>query len=486
MDSPHRSRRRHALVATVVTGLIAGPCIAADIVLVLRPASPEGDDSQRFSRCVSGSRIVRLDTTGGVRSLTPGFDGACDPAVSFDGSRILFSARRTPDEGWQIWLMDSDGTGAAQLTTHDGDATAPLWVGSIFHLDDEAPTPRIAYLATASSNRATTWLHTADLDGSHPVRISFPMTSDLDADVLPNGRLVYPSWRPDARTGDRPGLSLMGLNIDGTDLMAFADPHSGPTYPHAIRISNDGRAYFIDSSTGELTGGDISFVTLRRPLHSYSVLAGAAGGAFLDPLPLTDGGLVASYRRPGSSSFELVRVDPDDGTIGPTLFGAEGESCLDANELIARPQVKGRSTVVDLDRETGVFFCISSHITDRTGPEYPAHRPADRLRVIAGSLAEAGDPEPEEAALGEALLAADGSFHIEVPARTPLRFQLLDDAGSIVGEQESWTWVMPREWRGCIGCHEDREMVAPNVLAEAIVKPAIRLVGPETTAEEGE
>jgi hypothetical protein len=48
-----------------------------------------------------------------------------------------------------------------------------------------------------------------------------------------------------------------------------------------------------------------------------------------------------------------------------------------------------------------------------------------------------------------------------------------------VAGQQTWTWVMPREWRGCIGCHEDREMVPPNRLAEAVAKPARRLEHPE-------
>ena len=88
-------------------------------------------------------------------------------------------------------------------------------------------------------------------------------------------------------------------------------------------------------------------------------------------------------------------------------------------------------------------------------------------------------PRWSQRTLGEVPLEYDGSFHIEVPAQVPLRFELLDERGAAVARQDSWTWVMPREWRGCIGCHEDREMAAPNVLADAFVKPAVRLGQPE-------
>ena len=91
-----------------------------------------------------------------------------------------------------------------------------------------------------------------------------------------------------------------------------------------------------------------------------------------------------------------------------------------------------------------------------------------------------------ERVLGEAPIESDGSFHIEVPAQRPLRFQLLDDEGTVIGEQKSWTWVMPREWRGCVGCHEDREMVAPNILADAVVKPAVPIGIESNDPEEGE
>jgi hypothetical protein len=71
-----------------------------------------------------------------------------------------------------------------------------------------------------------------------------------------------------------------------------------------------------------------------------------------------------------------------------------------------------------------------------------------------------------------------------VPASTPIAFALLDAEGRVVARQEDWVWVMPREWRGCIGCHEDREMVPPNVLAEAVVQPAVRLPMPAAEAQE--
>jgi hypothetical protein len=76
--------------------------------------------------------------------------------------------------------------------------------------------------------------------------------------------------------------------------------------------------------------------------------------------------------------------------------------------------------------------------------------------------------------LGEAPLAADGSFHLDVPADTPLQLQMLDADGLAV-RTSAWIWARRHEARGCIGCHEDPERTPPNRVAEALRHPAVVL-----------
>ena len=52
----------------------------------------------------------------------------------------------------------------------------------------------------------------------------------------------------------------------------------------------------------------------------------------------------------------------------------------------------------------------------------------------------------------------DGSFNLEVPANTPIELQLLDDDGMAL-RRCGWIWAKNHEPRGCIGCHEDGELV---------------------------
>jgi hypothetical protein len=468
---------RIALTALLVLVALAMPALSADLVVVEQPIA-DGSFPILHGRCVQGSTLVRIGADDSRTVLTPDFDGACDPSVSFDGRELLFAGRKASSDSWQVWKMELGTGDASRITAHPGHAFAPIWVGSVFHLDDAAPTRRIAYLATTPAGGQLPALHTSNLDGSDPLRISFSPNGDLAPEILPNGRIVYPTLGPP--NGFR--SSLMSLNIDGTDLAVFADPHDTPLYPHTIRVGHDGKVYYVEAVGRALQGGALATVSLRRPLRSREVVATTKAGLYLDPAPMSDGRLLASHSGGESPAWELVRLDPETGRILGIVHRREGFHVLDAHEIIPRPVVPGRSTVVDTSKATGVFFCISSHITDRPSLAHLRTGGVNRLRVLESHADRHSNAH--EQILGEAPVQPDGSFHIEVPAQRPLRFQLIDNEGTVIGEQESWTWVMPREWRGCIGCHEDREMVAPNVLADAIVKPAVPVgVAPRTNGE---
>lgn len=56
--------------------------------------------------------------------------------------------------------------------------------------------------------------------------------------------------------------------------------------------------------------------------------------------------------------------------------------------------------------------------------------------------------------LGEVDVKEDGSVYFEIPARTPVYFQLLDSEGLVVQTMRSWVTMQPGEFNGCMGCHE--------------------------------
>ncbi len=78
--------------------------------------------------------------------------------------------------------------------------------------------------------------------------------------------------------------------------------------------------------------------------------------------------------------------------------------------------------------------------------------------------------------LGEADVEADGSCSVQVPARTPVYFQLVDKDGCAIQTMRSWSTLMPGEVNGCIGCHEHPHQAAvENTAALALRRPPQKL-----------
>jgi hypothetical protein len=109
--------------------------------------------------------------------------------------------------------------------------------------------------------------------------------------------------------------------------------------------------------------------------------------------------------------------------------------------------------------------------------ERGAYLPCDLTVGISGPGSNANGIPPlvQKRLLGEVPVEEDGSFNIEVPANLPIQLQTLDARGMAL-ESCGWIWVKNREARGCIGCHEDPELVPENVFFQAAARPSHRLL----------
>ena len=63
---------------------------------------------------------------------------------------------------------------------------------------------------------------------------------------------------------------------------------------------------------------------------------------------------------------------------------------------------------------------------------------------------------------GFADVSEDGSAAFQVPSEVPIYFLALDGEGRALQRMRSFTHLMPGEVQGCVGCHADRNSVAPH------------------------
>ena len=151
---------------------------------------------------------------GEIRQLVSATEGQildCD--VSFDGKEILFSWRKKQNEGYQVFVINADGTNLRQLTQGLHHNYNAAWL----------PDGDIAFLSTRSSRFAYCWispvgiLYRMQRDGSRVTRLSANIVNDFTPSVHEDGRIIYSRWE----YVDKPAIpiqSLWAIHPDGTEL----------------------------------------------------------------------------------------------------------------------------------------------------------------------------------------------------------------------------------------------------------------------------
>ncbi|NWG12714.1 MAG: hypothetical protein HXY20_04170, partial [Acidobacteria bacterium] len=122
------------------------PLVVTQLRAGKRPAGflPEG--MLQPDPCEGGQVMIRFPD-GRRMGLTPGFQSACDPEVSFDGERILFSGKRTAADSWNVYEIGPDGSGLKQITKDLGDFRSPLYLSTLYTLISDKPWHQIAFVS---------------------------------------------------------------------------------------------------------------------------------------------------------------------------------------------------------------------------------------------------------------------------------------------------------------------------------------------------
>lgn len=446
-----------------------------------------------------------LSPNGTLSVLTPEFYAAAEPDVRFDGKKVLCSCKRGPKDNWNIWEMDPDGKNKKQVTEHFGDCREPKYLATSSITPPEFE-DRVRWMTFTSNAGNTldelgpdlsTALYARNLEpilgrGLVTRRSTFNLSSDFSPTVLQDGRILFTSrQKGDPHRYPHGRFLLLAGNWDGTGVNLFCGTGQGATLKAMACEMPDHTVVFVESEGDTPDGsGRLARVSFKRPLHSYQLLS-KGGGWYRNPAPLPDGRLLVSYRA-DKEPYGLYVFDYDKGQPGERIFQDSKWESVEPVPLEARPEPQGLiSSVVDSE-STADLQCLSVYDSDLPDAGEIKRGEVKQLRIIEGvpiSKQHAGEIAPQMLGLpwsrtrilGEAPVEADGSFFLRLPGDTSFNIQALNEEGMALITMPNWIWVRRGTSRGCIGCHENKELAPENRASDALVKlrQSVLLVPPE-------
>jgi len=443
------------LIYIAVVCLVSYSCKSSSgegLLIITRVPSANvnaGDDESW--RHFPGAQIVAIDSEkpGAEKILTTNFHSACYPEISYDGKYMIFSAKETGSDHWQIYEMDIKKGKARKITSFNSDCFDPVYL----------PAGRMAFSRNTVNDtvKSAYCLYTGNLDGSNIRQVTFGPFEDMATTVLKDGRFL--AVRRNSLSGTvNPVLTVM--RPDGTKADMFYKSVKGSKLISRPRQTGDGRIIFIENVNVTPLKSDLISITYNRPLHTRINLTAEIAGNFISALPLQSGKILVSYCEPGSGHYALHEFDPQSGTLGRMIYEDNDFSVTEAALALSYERPKKLPSEVDMGVKTGLLLCQNINFTGYrlSGEESGTHM-ASMVEVLG-----------IDSTYGVVPVEKDGSFYLKILADTPFQIRTLDEKGNVVSGPCSWLWLRPNERRGCVGCHEDPETVPHNRIPDAVKK----------------
>lgn len=478
-------------------------------------------DAQNERHFYPGSALCIMELDGlfaTVRTLNEDPGGVIrNPDVSFDGKRILFAWKKSDrEDDYHLYEMEMASGQIRQLT---------FGLGFADYEGVYLPGGDILFSSTRCVQTVDCWwtevsnLYTCDADGQYLRRLGFDQVHTTFPTVTHDGRVLYTRWDYNDRGQTFP-QPLFQMFPDGTGQAALYGINSWfpTTITHARGIPGTrkvlaiatghhsfqaGKLCIIDPSLGREENEGVQLIApVRETLAERIDAYGQQGDLFQYPYPLSETECMVTYSPTGwpGGNWREKFLQPkfgiywmDAGGHRELLVSDPDHSCNQPIPLVARPNIHQRPSTVDYRKTTGSYYMQDVYGgMALAGVERGTIR---SLRVIAldyraagiGKLfgrGPGGDGQPStpiavgngswdvKVVLGDAEVHADGSAMFEVPARTPVYFQALDERGYAVQTMRSWSTLQPGEMRSCVGCHDNKNYAPPASVGQSLAMKA--------------
>ena len=380
-------------------------------------------------------------------------------------------------------------------------------------------------------------LYTCDADGTHIRRLGFDQLHTMYPHILEDGRVAFTRWEYNDRNATfcQPVLTM---NPDGTSQMEYYGGNSW--YPTSIlhttgipgsskalaiisghHVLQKGKLVLINPTKGTQENEGIEFVAGSSPnnepghapsrapqidheVHEIDVY-GHDGPQWQYPFAFDETHYLTGFQPEGTFTQFPFMYPPfgiyfqDDLGNRELLAFDWSISCCQAIPFTPRKAPPIRATTCDPKQNWGQVYVQNVYM----GPGLKGVEPGTikRLRVVAleyraarvglasnrgpGGFGNVHTPISFNSGswdvkhvLGEVPVEEDGSAYFEVPARTPVYFQLLDEKGQMVQTMRSWATLQGGELFACLGCHENKRdvgLVSQRQATLAMKRPISKL-----------
>ena len=383
--------------------------------------------AHRFS---SGATIMVRDENR-RRPLVPNFAASADPAVSFDGQRVLFAGKVHPEDHWQIWeLMLETGT-VRPLTSAADDCVRPFFL----------PGDRLVYARRVQGRFV---IERLDLTGKNPLSLTYGPANFLPTDVLRDGRILFEAGFP---LGSERVPEIYTVYSDGSGVESYRCDHGQAR--HSGRQIHSGDVIFASSSgLTRFTSARAMGVTVNAPAGEYSG----------DVTETASGDWLLAWRANAKAQFQLMRWTPGSSDFKPALEPVNA-NVIQPVLLAPRPIVNRHPSGLH-DWPNANLLCLNAYTS-----KYK-FAPGSIQSVRIYTRDDQNKPRP----LGTAPVERDGSFFVQVPADQPLQIELLDADGKTLERESGFFWMRRGEQRGCVGCHAGPETSPENAVPMILLK----------------
>ena len=380
--------------------------------------------------------------------LVPDFAASADPAVSFDGQRVLFAGKVHPQDHWQIWELVLESGAVRPVTSAADDCIRPFYL----------PEDRLVYARRAQGRFV---IERLDLNGKNPLLLTYGPANYLPTDVLRDGRILFEAGFP---LGSQNVPEIYAVYSDGSGIESYRCDHGAAR--HSGRQVHSGDVIFASSR------GLARFTSAR----AQGIAVNVPGGEYAGDLAETaSGDWLLSWRPNAAAQFRLMRWASGSSEFKPALEPVHANVIQPV--LLASHPVVNRHPSGLHDWRNANLLCLNAYTSKYKFAPGSIHS----VRIYTR------DDESKPKLLGTAPVERDGSFFVQVPGDQPLQIELLDAAGKTLQRESGLFWMRRGEQRGCVGCHAGPETSPENAVPMILLKltaPA-DLTGTSTQAASG-